>query len=101
MKKLACIIICISGLTSMSYAQDRDSNHLGKDIKETADTVAQRTKEAAAKGTAKVMDKTYADKVGPGGETIYIDKHSRYYYIGSNGEKVYVKKAQLKDKPKE
>lgn len=101
MKKLACVIICISGLACMSYAQDRDTDHLKKDIKKAADTVAQRTREAAAKGTAKLVDKTYADKVGPGGQTIYIDKHAKYYYIDKNGQKVYVKKAQLKDKPKE
>jgi hypothetical protein len=101
MKKWTCIIICVSGLTSLTYAQHQDTNHLGKDIKQAADTVAQRTKEAAAKGTAKLIDKTYADKVGPGGQTIYIDKHAKYYYVSKSGEKVYVKKAQLKDKPKE
>lgn len=48
---------------------------------------------------AKVVDQTYKDKVGPKGQTIYIDNRSKYYYINTEGKKIYVKKSQLKDKP--
>jgi len=38
-------------------------------------------------------------KVGPNGEEIFLNG-SKYYYIDSNGKKVKVNKARLKDKPK-
>jgi hypothetical protein len=44
------------------------------------------------------VDIKYKDKVGPGGETIFIDHSSKYYYIDKKGKKVYVPKAKLKDK---
>lgn len=69
-------------------------------IKKTAKKVGNKTSEIAAKGAATVVDKTYKDKVGPGGQTIYIDNKSRYYYVNANGKKVYVKKSDLKTSKK-
>ncbi|WP_407426518.1 hypothetical protein [Arcticibacter sp.] len=65
-------------------------------IKKTAKKVGNKTSEIAAKGAAKVVDKTYKDKVGPQGQTIYIDNKSQYYYVDAKGKKVYVSKAKLK-----
>lgn len=65
-------------------------------IKKTAKKVGNKTSEIAAKGAAKVVDKTYKDKVGPQGQTIYIDNESRYYYVNTKGKKVYVSKSKLK-----
>lgn len=65
-------------------------------IKKTARKVGNKTSEIAAKGAAKVVDKTYKDKVGPQGQTIYIDNKSRYYYVNTKGNKVYVSKSKLK-----
>jgi hypothetical protein len=31
-------------------------------------------------------------------KTIYIDKHSKYYWVDKKGHKVYVSKDELKDK---
>jgi len=47
------------------------------------------------------VDNKYKDKVGPNGETIFIDHSSKYYYIDNKGKKVYVPKAKLKDKKPE
>lgn len=66
-------------------------------IKKTAKKVGNKTSEIAAKGAAKVVDKTYKDKVGPQGQTIYIDNESLYYYVNAKGKRVYVSKAKLKN----
>lgn len=78
---------------SQSYAQT-----VGKDIEKTAKKVGNKTAETAAKGASAVVDKKYASKVGPQGQTIYIDKNSYYYYINKKGKRIYVKKADLVDK---
>ncbi|TCK84716.1 hypothetical protein [Albibacterium bauzanense] len=108
MKKLLKIMICVAavGFYGNSYAQQRDTStlkedtkELKEDIKDVADTVANKTAEIASKGYAEVTDQVYKDKVGPAGQTIYIDEHSKYYYIDKEGKKVFVTSAQLKDKP--
>lgn len=101
-------MICVTAVCfyGNSYAQQRDSSTLKEDAKEVkegiknvADTVANKTAEIASKGYAEVTDKTYKDKVGPDGQTIYIDSRSQYYYIDKEGKKVFVTSDQLKDKP--
>lgn len=100
MKKLIGMLICAATVSfaAPSFAQQKDN--IGSSIKKTADTVAAKTKKTVKKGTAAVVDKTYSDKVGPDGQTIYIDKHSKYYYIDGKGNKAYVTKAEMKDKAK-
>jgi hypothetical protein len=70
----------------------------GKAIGKGAKSVGHKTAEITKKGISEVKDKTYSDKTGPDGQTIYIDKHSKYYYIDKKGGKRYVTEAQLKDK---
>ncbi len=77
----------------------QDTASTGYKMKKGARKAGDKTSELGAKGVAEVKDKTYADKVGPDGQTIYIDKHSKYYYINKKGDKVYVTKLELKDKP--
>lgn len=62
--------------------------------------VEHETAEVGSKTYAKVKDKSYKGKVGPHGETIYIDKYSHYYYVDQKGEKIYLKKSQLRNKVK-
>ncbi len=82
-------------LTSgIAIAQSKTTKEVKKDVK----AVGNKTAELSSKAAAKITDKTYADKVGPKGQTIYIDKHSRYYWINDKGHKMYVKKWQLKNK---
>ena len=59
-----------------------------------------KTAEVASKGKATVTDNVYKGKVGPNGQTIYIDDHSRYYWIDKKGHKSYVAEADLKSKNK-
>ncbi|MFD1258451.1 hypothetical protein ACFQ3S_16720 [Mucilaginibacter terrae] len=60
---------------------------------------ARKTAEVASKGKSAVVDKKYDSKVGPGGQTIYIDKNSAYYYVNKKGRHVYVKEVDLVVKP--
>lgn len=104
MKKLLIIAASAAILSFSSYAaqaQERDTASTSYKVKKGARKAGDKTAETAAKGAAKVKDKTYVDKVGPDGQTIYIDKHSKYYWINKKGAKVYVTKMELKDKPQD
>jgi hypothetical protein len=77
---------------------NNDAKKTESDIEKGVNKTGDAISEAAAKGVAEVKDKVYADKVGPKGQRIYIDKHSKYYYVNGEGKKVYVSKLELKDK---
>ena len=68
----------------------------GDKIKHDAKKAGDKTSEVAANGAAAVVDKRYEGKYGPGGENIYINKYSHYYYIDKKGHRVYLKKTQLR-----
>lgn len=70
-----------------------------KATKRTASKVGNKSAEVAVKGTSAVVDKKYDSKVGPQGQTIYIDKNSYYYYVNSKGRHIYVKESALVAKP--
>lgn len=112
MKNLFRIAIFAAGSFMMSpvIAQTHKDSTLGHKINKTAKDVGHKTSvtakkvghktsEIAAKGASAVVDKKFEGKVAPGGQTIYIDKNSYYYYINKKGHRVYVKKSALIDKP--
>lgn len=70
-----------------------------KATKKGVKTGARKTSEVASKGASAVVDKKYDGKVAPGGQTIYIDKNSAYYYVNKKGHRVYVKESELVTKP--
>lgn len=92
MKKIITIITVLTGLAIGANAQ------VGKEVKKDAKKVGNKTEEIASKTAAHITDKVYADKVGPDGQTIYINKHSKYYWIDKEGHKQYIAKSRLKDK---
>lgn len=98
MKKLISILsICLLvGFTSANAQNKVDK--VGHEIKKGAKKVGNETAEVASKGKSKITDQTYKDKVGPNNETIYIDRHNRYYWVDDKGHRHYVTKADLKDK---
>lgn len=67
-----------------------------KKVERTTVKVGHKTSEIASKGASYVVDKRYSGHYGPYGETVYIDKHSRYYYVNKRGHHVYVTKAHLR-----
>jgi len=69
-----------------------------KEVTKDAQAVGHKTEEIASKTASHITDKVYADKVGPHGQTIYINKHSKYYWIDKEGHKKSITKAEMKDK---
>lgn len=99
-----------TGLEGESDAYRRDREKAERDAEQAAESAEreaeQRSDEAgdqvaetAGNIGASIKDKIYADKVGPDGQTIYIDKHAKFYYINDEGRKVFIVKSQMKDKP--
>jgi hypothetical protein len=105
MKKISGIvaILFMLGLPVGIHAQDSTSTvkKTGKAIKKGAKKVGNKTAEVASKGKAAVTDEKHKDKVGPAGQTIYIDNHSKYYWVDDKGRRHYVTEAELKAKPKD
>lgn len=99
MKKIIGISIFLLaiGFTSSVNAQST-ADKVEQHVKTGAKKAGHKTAELASKGKSKITDKTYKDKVGPNGETVYIDRHSKYYYVDDRGHRHYVKKDELKDK---
>jgi hypothetical protein len=95
MKNLMSIslFVLLLGFLNVVRAQDAEQK-----VKQDAKKVGNKSAELGSKAKSKVVDKTYADKVGPDGQTVYIDKHSKYYWIDDKGHKKYVSKSQLKNK---
>jgi vacuolar-type H+-ATPase subunit H len=61
--------------------------------------VGDEISETANKAVSAIKDQLYVGKMGPAGQSIYIDNNDKYYYINEQGKKVYVSKSQLKDRP--
>lgn len=70
----------------------------GKAVKHGAKKVGNEVAEQSSKGYSAVKDKIYSDKQGPNGETIYIDKHAKYYWVDEKGHKQYIAKSALRNK---
>lgn len=103
------LIALSAGLFFAINTQAQDTTTAGQDIKNAgkktgkavekgAKKVGNKTAEVASKGKSEIVDKTYEGKEGPDGEKIYIDGHSKYYYVDKKGHKQYVEKGLLKDK---
>ena len=98
MKKLVGISIAAILIGFSSASAQSTTKKVENAVTSSAKKVGNKTAEVSSKGKSKTIDKTYKDKVGPNGETIYIDKHSKYYWVDKKGHKVYVSKDELKDK---
>jgi hypothetical protein len=83
---------------SQAKTTDSDTTKFTHKVSKTATKVGNKTSELAAKGASSVVDKIYKGKCGPNGETIYINKHSHYYYVNKKGRRVYLKESELMDK---
>jgi hypothetical protein len=86
------------GAKTVGHETAKGAKKVGHATAKGAKAVGHETAEVASKGKSKVVDKTYKDKVGPNGQTIYIDSHDKYYYIDDKGHKQYVAEADLRHK---
>ncbi len=102
MKNMIKVALVAAGIFTFgqSHAQTahKDST-FGQKVNKTAKNVGHATAHAAATTESAIVDKKYDGKCGPGGQTVYINKYSHYYYISKRGHRVYLKKSQLMDKP--
>jgi hypothetical protein len=122
MKKLfgLALVTAAVAFSTSAYAQDSSETSTTQEIKSETRKVAQKTAhgakkagkatakgakkvgnktaEVASKGKARVTDEMYKDKTGPNGEVIYIDNHSKYYFVDKKGTRHYVTEAELKTK---
>ena len=74
---------------------------MAQGIDSTAKKIGNKTASVAVKGAKKLTDKTYKGKEGPDGQTVYIDKNDKKYYVDEKGKKVYLTPAQIHDKKKD
>ncbi len=96
MKKIKILLLSAAVLfTVQSYAQNTGKGKVGTVINKAGN----KTAELAVKGVSAVGDKVYKGKVAPGGETVYINKHDKVFYVDKKGAKVYISKSKLIDKP--
>lgn len=99
MKKLFGIFLMVAGLGLSSNVQAQSTvKKAGQKVEKGAKKTGHKTAEVASKGKSKVVNTKYEDKVGPNGETIYIDQASRYYWIDKKGKKHFIQSEQLKDR---
>lgn len=84
-----------NGAKAVGKGAKKGAKAVGKGAK----AAGRKTSEVASKGSSAVIDKKYDGKVGPGGQTIYIDKNSAYYYVNKKGHRIYVKESELVTKP--
>ncbi|PTQ95650.1 hypothetical protein C8P68_105155 [Mucilaginibacter yixingensis] len=98
MKKLFTTVLFAAGLLLASQVQAQTVKKIGHSIGHAATNVGHKTSELASKGAAVVADKRYEGKVAPNGEAVYIDKHSRYFYVDKKGHHVYIAKSRLRNK---
>jgi hypothetical protein len=80
-------------------ATPQDTTKVTTKVKKGVTKAAHATAKTTVKAESAVADRVYSGKKGPNGETVYINKHDRCYYVNSRGAKVYVKKSQLRSKP--
>ena len=105
MKKLigiAFITLCFA-FNSVAHAQEdskvkKTTKKVAHKTEEGAKKVGNKTAEVASKSKARITDEVYKDKVGPNGETVYIDNHSKYYWVDKKGHRHYASGSELKAK---
>ena len=74
---------------------------MAQGIDSTAKKIGNKTASVAVKSAKKLTDKTYKGKEGPGGQTVFIDKNDKKYYVDEKGKKVYLKDSEIHDKKKD
>jgi hypothetical protein len=78
-----------------------EADEAADDAKEGAQSVGDKVREGANDAAAAIKDQKVDGKVGPGGETVYLNEEAKYYYVNDEGKKVFISKIELKDKPKD
>jgi hypothetical protein len=77
---------------------DQEAEEAENNVEKTGDNIGDKISEGVNDAASAIKDQKVKDKVGPGGETAYIDDNGHYYYINNEGKKVFITKLQLRDK---
>lgn len=85
--------------STLGHKISKTAKKVGHATAKTATKVGNKTAEVASKGASAVVDKKLDGKVAPGGQTVYINDKSQYYYVNKTGHRVYLKKSELVNKP--
>ncbi len=89
-------------LTSTANAQEqsvgKDLKDAGKSVGHAGKKVGNKTASIASKGASTVADQRMKDKVGPNGETVYVNGKDQYYWVDGKGKHQMISKGELRDK---
>ncbi len=94
---LASLLTAGLGIHANAQSKDTSASTEGK-VGKTVNKIGNKTAKTAVKVQSGIKDKKYDSKVGPDGQTIYIDGKSQYYYVDAKGKKTFLKESELKDK---
>jgi hypothetical protein len=98
-KALVFGLLLTAGLGVQANAQSKDtSTSTDGKVGKTVNKIGNKTAKTAVKVQSSIKDKKHDSKVGPDGQTIYIDGQSQYYYVDAKGKKRFVNEHDLKDK---
>jgi hypothetical protein len=75
-----------------------DAAYTKDKVEEGADKTGDKASQITNTAGAQIKDEKVEAKVGPNNEPIFITENAEYYYIDADGQKVMVKKSELKDK---
>jgi hypothetical protein len=76
----------------------REANETGDEVERKAQSAGDKVSEGVNDAAAAIKDEKLNNKVGPGGETVYVNEEGKHYYINNQGDKVFITELQLKDK---
>ena len=77
----------------------QDARETENKVEQDAQSAGDKIEKGAKDAAAAITDQKLKTKVGPDGETAYVDDNGKYYIINNAGEKQFITEAQLKDKP--
>lgn len=80
---------------------ERAAENTGNDIERAAEKTGDAVSEGVNEAAAAIEDEKLDDKVGPNGETAYVDDNGKFYYVNDEGKKVYITALQLQEKVEE
>jgi hypothetical protein len=83
---------------TVAVKTDTAAHRVGRATASTAKKVGHATASTAVKGASALTDKVYKGKEGPDGQTVYIDKSDKKYYVDDKGKKIYLKSSQIRTK---
>lgn len=77
---------------------EQAAENTGDDIERAAERTGDVVSEGVNDAAAAIEDEKLEDKVGPNGETAYVDDDGNFYYINNEGKKVHITALQLQEK---